>query len=49
VRAVLPAISATASFGAALLAPPLIAGGSTAISLALLVLGQLVWRLLDGE
>jgi len=47
VRAVLPACSAIGSLAAARLAPPLIAFASTAISLALLVLGQFVWRLLD--
>jgi hypothetical protein len=44
---VLPAISAIASLGAAVLAPPLVALISVSISLALLVLGQVVWRLLD--
>jgi hypothetical protein len=46
-RAVLPAVSASASFAAALLAPPVVALAATAISAALLVLGRLVWRLLD--
>jgi len=46
---VLPAISAGVSFAVALVAPPVVALASTAISLALLVLGQFVWRLLhDG-
>jgi hypothetical protein len=49
VRAVLPAVSASVSFAVALVAPPLVAFASLLISLALLVLGQLVWRLLDDE
>jgi hypothetical protein len=44
---VLPACSATASLAAALLAPPLVALASVLISVALLVLGQVLWRLLD--
>jgi hypothetical protein len=48
-RAVLPACSAVASLAAALLAPPLLALACAAISLALLVLGQVAWRLLDDE
>jgi hypothetical protein len=47
VRAVLPAISAAASFAAALVAPPLVALASVLVSVALLALGQLLWRLLD--
>ena len=46
-RAVLPAVSACASLAAALLAPPLVALVAAAISAALLVLGRLVWSLLD--
>jgi hypothetical protein len=49
VRAVLPACSAATSFAVAWFAPPLIAFASVLISLALLVLGQFVWRLLDDE
>ena len=49
VGAVLPAISATVSLGAAVLAPPLVALISVSISLALLVLGQAVSRMLDDE
>ena len=48
-RAVLPAVSACASLAAALLAPPLLAIVSALISVALLGLGQLVWRLLDED
>jgi hypothetical protein len=47
VRAVLPAISAATSFAVAWFAPPLVAFASVAISAALLVLGQVVWRMLD--
>jgi hypothetical protein len=49
VRAVLPAISAAASFAAALLAPPLVALASVLVSISLLALGQLVWSLLDDD
>jgi hypothetical protein len=48
-RAVLPAISAAASLTAALLAPPLLAVASALISVALLALGRLAWRLLDDD
>jgi len=47
VRAVLPAISASLSFAVAWFAPPVLAFGSVSISLALLILGQLTWRMLD--
>jgi hypothetical protein len=47
VRAVLPALSAAVSLAVAWFAPPLVAFASTLISLALLVLGQVVWRMLD--
>jgi hypothetical protein len=46
-RAVLPVVSAAASFVAAWLAPPLLAFACVLISLTLLVLGRVVWRLLD--
>jgi hypothetical protein len=48
-HAPLPAISATISFVVALVAPPLAAFASTAISLCLLVLGAFVCRLLEDD
>jgi hypothetical protein len=48
-RAVLPTCSAAATLAAALIAPPVVALASAVISVALLVLGRLVWRLLDDE
>ena len=48
-RAVLPACSGAASLAAALIAPPVVAIAAAAVSVALLVLGQLVWMLLDEE
>lgn len=46
-RAVLAAVSAATSFAVAWVAPPLVALACALISLALLVLGALIWRLLD--
>ena len=46
-RAVLPAVSATVSLVVALVAPWGVAFASTAISLALLLLGRFAWQLLD--
>jgi len=40
-------VSASVSFAVAWLAPSFVAFASCLISLALLVLGQVIWRLLD--